>query len=137
MDKQARRPQRFAGSDAASPLAHQVTRDKSTSLKWVWSRVCDFFTDLEPNVLRQREELVLETLDWCLPMGAVYQTYTDALFNAANESISEDENRLSAPDILTLCDDLGDLSVARPGHANGPSSSSSPPRSPTCFSPAL
>ena len=50
-------------------------------------RLSDVLNSLELELLVHIEHQMLEVLHWRLPMGRVYQTYADAIFDAAGAAL--------------------------------------------------
>ena len=52
-----------------------------------FNRLSDVLNSLELELLVHIEHQMLEVLHWRLPMGRVYQTYADAIFDAAGAAL--------------------------------------------------
>ena len=69
---------------ASCIISRKLLCDRVLTLGWACDQLCDVFSALELGLLEALELQVLVIIDWRFPMrGATYQTYADALFNAA------------------------------------------------------
>ena len=96
---------RVALDDAGRPLlvstcvlAMKIMRDEAVQTSQCARSLDSELTALDPWHLLELERLVLRILGYRIPAGAVYQTYANALFGAANDATLGDG--FAVPDML-------------------------------------
>ena len=78
----------------------QVTRDVNTSLGWCADQLSHQLTGLDIRVLAAQEAFVMETIQWRLPFGEVYQNYINSLYDIANTHLAATAPRRAPPRVL-------------------------------------
>ena len=78
----------------------QVTRDVNTTLGWCADQLSHQLTGLNIRVLAAQELFVMETIQWKLPYGDVYQNYINALYNIAQTHLAATAPRRAPPRVL-------------------------------------
>ena len=82
----------------ACVIALKITNDKRTTTRDCCSLLRDHFTGLTQRHLHLIELTLMETLDWRLPSGTIYQVMANALFEAAAAHTSS--ARVAVPRML-------------------------------------
>ena len=110
----------------------QVTRDVNTSLGWCADQLSHQLTGLDIRVLAKQELFVMETIQWKLPYGDVYQNYINELYNIAQTHLAATAPRRAPPRVLMHYDafwegaESGNSGTGAGGHKAQAKSASAP-----------
>ena len=77
-------------------IACKTSRDEDLELSQCHESLCDVL-DVDLALLSWVEHQMLELLHWCVPMGSVYQTYANAIFDSASRHLGR---TVTAPNVL-------------------------------------
>ena len=77
-----------------------MTRDENTSLGWCADQLSHQLTGLDIRVLAAQEAFVMETIQWKLPYGEVYQNYINSLYDIAKTHLAATAPRRAPPRVL-------------------------------------
>ena len=69
------------------PRTHHTLRCATVPYPWQIQENLKDVLDVDVPLLASIEHQMLEVLHWRLPMGRVYQTYADAIFDAAGAAL--------------------------------------------------
>ena len=66
--------------------------------------------DIDLVLLARIEHQMLELLHWCIPTGLAYQTYAEAIFDAASQELGR---RIVAPQVLPPFEEQPRVAIPR------------------------